>query len=100
MRYKTNSFFLLVSKRNIDISTYRASKYRVKIAISSKIVKTAVKRNRIKRLVKEVLRFIDAQNKISGKEFVIGIKKDVSSETYDFFLKEISDLFKKVGLEK
>lgn len=100
MRYDTDSFFLLVSRRNINTRYSDISKYRVKIAISSKIVKTAVKRNKVKRLIREVLRAVNSKKADTGKEIIIGVKKDLSSENYNFFSKEILNLFNKAKLLK
>ena len=91
MRYETNSLFLLTSKKNYG--------GQVKIAISSKLIKSAVKRNKIKRLIKEAFRPESENIQVQAPPgIIIGVKKDISSEKFLFFQKEIPALLKKAKL--
>jgi len=70
---------------------------RFAIVISNKIEKSAVKRNRIRRLFREVIKkYISNNNSIFGFDFIININSYPTENTVFYFEKEFNKCLKKL----
>ena len=73
--------------------TDKKSKARLGIAVPKKAVSLAVKRNRIKRVLREIWRAHANTN--NNKDFLLITRKDVFSKTYNEIFKELNSEFDK-----
>lgn len=72
---------------------------RVAFSIGLKISKSAVKRNAVKRKLREVVRLLLKDNKIRVGYFIlITTKKEILEKNYSEIEKEINDIFKKAKI--
>ena len=64
------------------------------IVVSNKISKSAVKKNRSKRLIREAIRILTKENKTPpGLDFVINAKKPILDATYQGLYKTLENFF-------
>ncbi|MCJ7804290.1 ribonuclease P protein component [Patescibacteria group bacterium] len=85
-------FGLLLSPGNLNNDTSRFA-----VIVSNKIDKRAVKRNKIRRLINEVLKSLWPKIK-TGVEGVFLVKKTATEATFEEIKNEIEKLFKKAKL--
>ncbi|MGM0365514.1 MAG: ribonuclease P protein component [Actinomycetota bacterium] len=79
----------IINYSAIKIYMLENSLYKIRVGISvGKYVGNAVKRNRIKRLIKEILRKIEIKEK--GLDLLIVVKKAAAEATYHKLEKEIN----------
>ncbi len=72
---------------------------RIAFSIGLKISKSAVKRNAVKRKLREVVRLLLKDNKIRVGYFIlITTKKEILEKNYSEIEKEINDIFKKAKI--
>ncbi|MFZ3065756.1 MAG: ribonuclease P protein component [Nitrospirota bacterium] len=88
-RYYSSNIILYVLKNNLQYS-------RVGISVGKK-VGGSVKRNRIKRLLREILRHI-WQNVIKERDIVVVAKKEAEGKDLRVVWQDLEGLFKKAGL--
>ncbi|MEK6678073.1 MAG: ribonuclease P protein component [Nitrospirota bacterium] len=88
-RYYSSNIILYVLKNNLQYS-------RVGISVGKK-VGGSVKRNRIKRLLREILRHI-WQNVIKERDIVVVVKKEAEGKDLRIVWQDLEGLFKKAGL--
>ena len=81
-------FILYILERTDD-----KSKARLGIVVPKKTVSLAVKRNRIKRVIREIWR--TQVNTTTNKDYLLITRKDVFSKTYKEIFKELDDKFDK-----
>lgn len=73
------------------------SEYKMGLIVSTKVAKKATDRNRIKRLLREVVRR-ELLPKAKNVWMVIVAKKDIVDKDYSLIKLELSELFKKRGI--
>lgn len=83
--FKENSLFLKISANDLD-------SFRIGIIVSKKVSKKAVKRNKIKRQIREIVRESNLKN---GFDLVIVTYPTISLKTFEEIKKELNNLFKK-----
>lgn len=66
-------------EKNIGAKNDLKIDFRFTVIVPKKAVKLAVRRNRIKRIVREAIRFLIKENKMFDGDMVIIVKNDISS---------------------
>jgi|GEM_PF-383309 ribonuclease P protein component len=66
------------AKKNTDEKNEFKIDFRFTVIVPKKAVKLAVRRNRIKRIVREAVRSLIKENKVFDGDMVIIVKKDIS----------------------
>jgi ribonuclease P protein component len=89
-RFETRNFTLI-------ISINEAGGKRLGIAVGKRVVKKAIARNRIKRLLREYFR-LNKGRLPSSTDMVIIVRKDVSSRSYGDIFPELEGLLREGGV--
>jgi len=83
-----------------DLSSFQ-NQLKIAVAVGLKFHKSAVKRNRVKRQIREVIRLLIKNDKFqSGYYILIQPKKECLSENYTKINQELELLFKKAKILK
>ncbi len=93
---KAGEFFPLPKKETVD--NFK-KQLKLAVAVGLKISKSAVKRNRAKRQIREALRLLLQNNKIrSGNYILVVAKKSILEKEYAEISQEVELLLKKAGI--
>ncbi len=88
--FRTNHLFLKIKKNEINIS-------RIGFIISKKKIKKAVERNRVKRKLREIIRFYLSKIK-PGYDMVFGVMSEAEGKEYQELEKTVIQILKKAKI--
>ena len=88
-RKRFSPHFILYTIERTDL----LCKARLGIVVSKKTVSLASRRNRIKRVIREIWR--SRRDETDNKDYLLIVKKDVYNKTYDQFCEELDKNFDK-----